>query len=191
VNIIKERQEIDAVLTEYSRRLSQVAGDQFTLTPPMGGWSYAEVYSHVLKTNKMCVIAVEQCATKKCEPSPTGPNLIGRVVLAFQRFPPIRIKVPQKVAEKSPVLKISKDEAETLLAKLRKQLDLVTPLIEGAQPAYRIRHPRLGMLNAEEWFRFIKIHSAHHIQQLNRISRDLRLNAPAGVSSAGEGVNNQ
>jgi len=73
-----------------------------------------------------------------------------------------------------PALKISKEEARNLLIKCRKRLDEVTPLIKDALPGARYKHMRLGILNANQWFKFIKIHLQHHFKQLGRIEKKFK-----------------
>jgi len=88
------------------------------------------------------------------------------------RFPPaLKVKVPPAIAARIPVTKISKEDAKNLLIKCRKRVDDITPLIKQSSPFSRYKHPRLGMLNAAQWYKFIRIHLEHHLKQLNRIKR--------------------
>src|ERR1700761_1318575 len=130
MNIQKERKAIDAALDEYRVQLDAIPDDLFTVTPPGGGWSFAEVYSHILKTTLGASISLERCAHGNCEPTKEGLTPIGRWVLFTGRFPPVKIKVPQTIAAKMPVEKISKEEARNLLVKCRKRIDSTTPLIK-------------------------------------------------------------
>jgi hypothetical protein len=49
MNIAKEHKAINAALDIYRAQLDSIPDQFFTVTPPGGGWSYAEVYSHILK----------------------------------------------------------------------------------------------------------------------------------------------
>ena len=49
MNIVKEYKSIEFALNNYQSRLETIPDELFTVTPPGGGWSYAEVYSHILK----------------------------------------------------------------------------------------------------------------------------------------------
>jgi len=73
-----------------------------------------------------------------------------------------------------PAEKISKEEAEKLLEKCHKRLLMVIPLLNNASKNSRFKHPRLGMLNAEQWFKFIRIHAQHHLKQLDRIDKKIK-----------------
>jgi len=171
MTISNNRKAIDAALDEYRNRLDTISDEQFTETPPGGGWSYAEVYSHILQANLGSSVAMERCINGTCNPTRSGLNLLGRIVLLFRRFPPVKIKVPEKTASKMPAQKISKEEAKNLIVKCRKRIDEIAEMVKNADPVNRHKHPRLGNLNAKEWLKFILIHTNHHIKQLDRIKR--------------------
>ncbi|HEY4322422.1 MAG TPA: DinB family protein [Mucilaginibacter sp.] len=171
MNIAKEHKTIEAALDNYRAQLDTIPDELFTVTPPGGGWSYAEVYSHILKTTLGSSINVERCANGTTEPTKKGPTFIGKLMMFTGRFPPIRVKVPKAVADKTPVEKISKEEAKNLIIKCRKRIGNVMPLIKGATPDARSKHARLGMLNAPQWFKFMRIHALHHLEQLARIQK--------------------
>jgi hypothetical protein len=171
MNIAKELKTTESALDNYREWLDTIPDELFTVTPPGGGWSYAEVYSHILKATLGSSISVERCANGTVEPTRNGPTFAGRLMMFTGRFPPISVKVPQAVANKMPVEKISKEEAKNLIVKCRKRLDVVAPLIKGASSHSRSKHPRLGMLNAMQWFKFIRIHALHHLNQLARIKK--------------------
>ncbi|HEY2583565.1 MAG TPA: DinB family protein [Mucilaginibacter sp.] len=171
MNIAKEYKTIEAALDDYRMQLDIIPDELFTVTPPGGGWSYAEVYSHILKTTLGSSINVERCANGTSEPTKKGPTFIGRLMMLTGKFPPVSIKVPKAVADKMPVEKINKEEAKNLIIKCRKRIIGVMPLIKRSSPDSRSKHPRLGMLNAHQWFKFIRIHALHHLEQLARIQK--------------------
>jgi hypothetical protein len=173
MTIEQERKAIEAVLDTYRNRLDIIPDDQFNVTPPDGGWSYAEVYSHILQADLGSSIALEKCTMSSCKPTSKGRSLIGLFVLTFNRFPPVRVKTPPEIAVRNPVKKITKEDARNLIIKCRKRINDVTPLIKNSSPYCRIRHPRMGMLNARQWFDFILIHSKHHLKQLDRVEKKL------------------
>jgi hypothetical protein len=176
MNITKELKTIEFALDSYRAQLDTIPDELFTVTPPGGGWSYAEVYSHILKTTLGSSINVERCANGIGEPAKKGLTFLGRLMMLTGRFPPVSIKVPKVVADKMPVEKISKEEARNLIIKCRKRISSVTPLIKRSSPDSRSKHPRLGMLNAHQWFKFIRIHALHHLGQLARIKKNFKPN---------------
>lgn len=175
MTIEQERRAIEAALDTYRSRLDSIPDELFDVTPPDGGWSYAKVYSHILQANLGSSIAAEKCTMSSCKPTSKGRSLIGLFVLTFNRFPPVRVKTPREIVARNPVKKISKEDARNLIVKCRKRINEIVPLIKNASPYCRIRHPRMGMLNARQWFKFILIHSNHHLKQLDRVEKKLQM----------------
>lgn len=174
MNIAKERRAIEAVLDDYRAKLDTITDERFTETPPGGGWSYAEVYSHILKATLGSCIALERCTHGNCEPTKKGLNLMGRFMMLAGIFPPVRLKMSEALAAKMPVEKISKEDAKNLLIKCRKRIEDTSPLIRDSSANFRYKHPRLGMLTAWQWFKFIRIHLYHHLKQLKRIEKKIQ-----------------
>jgi len=173
MNISKEQKALETAIDNYSRQLGIIPDELFTVTPPKGGWSYAEVYDHTLQMAIISSVAMERCANLKGELNSGGLSPLGRLVFFLGRFPFVKLKVPAKVAAKNPVKKITREEAKALILKLNKRLNNTVPLINEENAYSRIKHPRLGMLNAFEWLKFIRIHTEHHLKQLARIKKNL------------------
>ena len=170
MSILKERKNINAILDNYRNHLDTIPDELFDATPPAGGWSYAEVYSHIMQSTLASTIAMERCTHGTAKPTNKKLNFWGWFVMLAGRFPPGKLKVPPKVEAKLPTLKISKEEARNFIIKCRKRMDETTELLKSTPSVRRSQHPRLGMLTASQWFKFIRIHLHHHLKQLNRIS---------------------
>ncbi|UOE48605.1 DinB family protein [Mucilaginibacter sp. SMC90] len=168
MSIANERKAIDAALDEYRRQLDLIPDELFDVTPPDGSWSFAEVYSHIMQATLGSSIALERCTHGNCEPTKKGINWEGRILLLLGKFPPVKTKVPNAVNDKMAANKISKEDAKNLIIKCRKRVDTTAPLIPASSNASKYKHPRLGMLNAKQWFKFIRIHLQHHLKQLDR-----------------------
>jgi hypothetical protein len=171
MNIAKESQAIEATLTSYRERLDSIPDEVFAQTPPNGGWSAAEVYSHILQATLGSSIALERCINNTSQSTSKGLSFLGHLMMFTGRFPPLRVKVPKAIEAKMPASKITKEEAKNLIIKCRKRISDATPRIEDSVIESRHQHPRLGMLNAQQWFKFIRIHLQHHIKQLDRIKK--------------------
>lgn len=171
MNLQKERKAIDAALNQYRGWLDAIPEDLFTTTPASGGWSYAEVYSHILKATLASSTAIDKCLHSNTQTTTQGPTFWGKLLMFTGSFPPIKVKVPASVNEKMPALKIDKEEARTLIIKCRRQMDGLMAAMDGQTHTGRVKHPRLGMLNASQWFKFIRIHLQHHLKQLHRIKK--------------------
>lgn len=161
------RHEIDDALDTYRDLLDNIPDEQFDVTPVDGGWSFAEVYSHILQATIGSTIAAERCANGTCEPTKEGLTWTGRLALLFGYLP--KVKTPPAESAKIPVKKISKEEARNLLVKCRSRIDVIAPKLKTAPPKSRFRHSRLGMMDARQWFRFILIHLQHHLKQIDRL----------------------
>lgn len=175
MKLAKERKAIDAALDSYRAQLDTIPDELFAEPPKGGGWSFAEVYSHILQTTLGSAIALERCAHNNCKPTTGGLTFLGSLMMFTGRFPPVRVKVPEKIEAKMPALKISKEEAKNLLVKCRKRVDEIAPSIKDALPETRHKHPRLGMLNADQWFKFIRVHLQHHLKQLQRLRKKFQV----------------
>ena len=172
MSLAKEYKLLNQVLDNYRSQLDIIPDEEFDVTPKNGGWSYAEVYSHIMQATLMSFIAIDRCGAGN-KATKGGLNFWGRYVMLFHRFPPAKTKVPDKVSTKMPVTKISKEEAKNLIIKCRKRIEDAFPGILDVPLKNRSKHPRLGMLNAAQWLKFIRIHLQHHLKQLSRISRML------------------
>jgi hypothetical protein len=164
-----QRKLIEEALDKYRHWLDEIPDEQFDVTPPGGGWSYAEVYSHVLQADFGSLIAAEKCARKTGQLTGKRANMLGYYVLLTGSFPSVKLKAPDIIA--STVKKITKEDARNLLVKVRSRLESLLAILHNAPKDYKIKHPRLGMLNAQQWLKFTRIHTEHHIKQLKRINK--------------------
>src|SRR5882757_3322479 len=167
MSIAKEYKGIVTALDNYREQLDIIPDELFTETPAEGCWSCAEVYSHVLQATLNSSIAIERCSHSNCPPTTEGLTMQGHFVLLFGRFPPVKIKMLDIMN----VEKISKEDARNMIIKCRKRIETIMPLIANAPADIRYKHPRLGMLNAKQWFRFTRIHLQHHLKQLEQVKK--------------------
>ena len=171
MNIAKVKASIIKIVGAYKSKLSTYPDTNFHQTPPILGWSYSEVYSHIFDASLLSLIALENSAKGKGEDKPT--HFIVKLILFFGTFPPAKkYKVPKRLIER--VKKISKIEATDFINQFEKELDIAFPSISSAKKNSKTKHPRLGYLNAEQWLRFIEIHLKHHLKQLNRIENSFK-----------------
>ena len=167
MSIARQHRSLVTTVNEYARLLETFTEEDFQRNPSEGVWSYSEVYSHVFQANLGSLIAAEKCINGTAERSSSRIRWIAGLVLFFGVFPPGKIKAPARIA--AMVKKISKDEAHDLIRKFNDRLALIVPVIPGASKDRKVKHPRLGLLNAGQWFRFMQIHTLHHEKQLKRI----------------------
>ena len=166
----KIKASIHKTINAYKSKLSAYADEVFQQQPPIGGWSYSEVYSHIFDSSLLSLRALDHAAKSKGEDKPTA--LAVRLILLLGILPPGQFKVPKKLADR--VKKISKTEALDLILAFEEALDQNYPSVASATAHSKIKHPRLGYLNAKQWLRFIEIHLEHHLKQLERIEKSFR-----------------
>lgn len=168
MSVKSDKSKILESLKFYSAFLKTVNEDTFVQTPEQGGWSFAEVYAHILSANFLSLVAIEKCLNRTAEIKTKKPDWRVRLILFFARFPPGNYKVPA-VLEAS-VKKISKEEAANELIRLIKKVEEIDKGFAKFNPDYKVKHPRLGYLDAKSWLRFIYIHSKHHQKQVKKIN---------------------
>lgn len=152
----------------YKAILQRIPEGQFQTTPPIGGWSYSEVYSHIFDASILSLGEVENCIRGEGKTRSTA--LVVKVILFLGSFPPAaRYKAPKMLQGREK--KTDRATAAAFIEKFTTLLDNTYPGITQASPALKTRHPRLGYLNAEQWFRFTEIHLKHHLKQLKRIEK--------------------
>lgn len=171
MSVKTDKAKILEALKFYAQFLKMVSENQFTQTPSQGGWSYSEVYSHILSANFLSAVAIEKCLNKTADVKVKDIDWRVKIILFIGRFPPVKYKVPP-VLEAS-VKKINKEEASNQLVKLIKKIEFIDIDFDKFNPNYKVKHPRLGYLHAKAWLRFILIHTQHHQKQIGRIEKQL------------------
>ncbi|MFD0940634.1 DUF1569 domain-containing protein [Pedobacter boryungensis] len=174
MNTGKVYQSIIKIVTDYKAKLANMNEEGFVIAPPIGGWTYSEVYSHIFDSSLLSLIALNNCIKGEGEIKPTYFTV--KMILFFGALPPgKKYKVPKRLAER--VKKINLMAAEQFIVDFELQLAKVYPLIGNADLKIKVQHPRLGYLNAKQWLKFIEIHLNHHLKQLARIEKSFQQSA--------------
>lgn len=156
-------------LQRLEAHLDAIAQEHWERPLAEGGWCPAEVYHHIgLIAEGYAFPRLERCLAGQGDGRAFG--LLGRVVFwvgGIPGFLKIRIPFPPELQPRV----ISREEARQLLARLRTRAEAFAPRVGAADPRVRVRHLKLGGLNAEGWFRFVEMHHRHHLEgQLARLS---------------------
>lgn len=155
----------------YEGLLAQISEEEFIRNPADGIWSYSETFSHIFQSNLLSLQVTDKCIHRTGVISRKSIHWLAGLILFAGRFPPVKLKAPVKIA--AMVAKISREDARNLIIKFKMRLDEIKPQLKKADPYQKAKHPRLGLLNAKQWFRFIEIHTIHHTRQLKRIGKQL------------------
>lgn len=155
----------------YESLIAEISEEVFQKNPEDESWSYSETFSHIFSSGLLSLSAIQTCIEGKGIVSKKPIFWAARLILFLGSFPPGKIKAPKRIAALAK--KISKKEAEDLLVKFKTRLVEIQQQIQLAEPNQKVEHPRLKLLNAQQWLRFIEVHTLHHIKQLNRIKKSL------------------
>jgi hypothetical protein len=136
----------------------------FKVTRWGGGWSYAEFYSHILQETLFFITKLEQCTQSACKPTTKRPDFLNWLLLSLGASDLVKTREPEMVNNK-----ITKEEVYNLITKCRQRIEAVAPLVYDATPNCRMEHPKLGMLNAKQWFKLISIQLQHYLKELQRM----------------------
>lgn len=125
-------------------------------------WSPAQHLYHLWLSSSKSLHAVAMIHHGHEAVRPEGEaNEQGRAVLEAGRFPRGRMKAPENV---QPPEELERATLEETLERSRAKLKEVGELLDELPDLPgRLAHPRLGVLTAPEWMRFIRIHAAHHL----------------------------
>lgn len=150
------------------------AGAAFLHEPvaPVSRWSPAQHLYHVAVAHRPVLRWLQRqvgaAPGDASDADPAGrPNVAGYLVLALGRLPrgrsrsPDAFRPPEGVAPDDLAHRVEANR--TMLANLADATEVLR-----RSPA-RLAHPALGPLNARQWLRFGRIHTAHH----HRIIRDM------------------
>lgn len=171
MSIEKIYQSILKTAAAYRQKLNGFGAANFQVEPPIGGWSYSEVYSHIFDSSLLSVMAMNNCTKGDGKQKPT--HFLVKVILFFGMLPPgKKYKVPTKIADR--VKKITVSAAQQFITDFELQLAQAYPKIKSANQKIKTKHPVLGYLNAKQWLRFIEIHLNHHYKQLIRIENSFK-----------------
>lgn len=171
MSIEKIYQSVVKLAEAYRQRLEGFGPSDFQREPPIGGWSYSEVYTHIFDSSLLSLMAMNNCI--KGEGKEKSTHFIVKMILFFGSLPPGRkYKAPSKIAVR--VKKISIAAARQFITDFELQLAQIYPKMQNANPKMKTKHPVIGYLNTKQWLRFIEIHLNHHYKQLKRIENSFK-----------------
>lgn len=173
MSLVSIARRTEQILARYEAFLTIISEAQFQQNPAPGVWCYAEVYSHINTVNQACFMAIDNCIKGTATQSGKRIHPAAWLILLLGKFPPVKIKAPARIA--AMVQKPSKEEAQQGINQTKAHLKALLSNIGEASLSQKAPHPRLGLLNAPQWLRFIEIHTHHHEKQLHRITKQLSL----------------
>jgi hypothetical protein len=167
--VILER--IEEHTHHYLDELHPLSLEQLKLQPNENEWSLGQLYFHLVKTAlNMQIVNVEKCLSQSANAVESAGEKTdaGEAVFKLGGFPPERIRVPAS-PQYTPEQPASKQQISDGMHAVLQRMKEIEPLIEDLSPRFTAMHPRLGALNAKEWFALIEMHYRHHLLQLERL----------------------
>ncbi|ETT29896.1 hypothetical protein C161_27969 [Paenibacillus sp. FSL R5-192] len=140
-------------------------------------WSIGQMYVHLIQSALFLHLHnIEQCLSSEDSTLNSGEEKteLGRRVFELGQFPPVPIKVPAS-PQYTPQPSESMESLIDGLHMVVKRMRSTESLLYQASVNNKIRHPRLGALNAQEWFLLIEMHYRHHFLQLDRLKSNLEM----------------
>jgi hypothetical protein len=157
-----------ATLEGLEAQLDRFSDAAWTRPLPEGGWCAAEIYDHIGKiTLRYAAPRIERCLGGG---APGARRTLGGWLLRHASWIAGSFRLRQSFPPELQVRVLARAEARALLAELRMWSELTATRVATADPRVRVRHVRLGALNANEWFAFTELHARHHLKgQLRRL----------------------
>lgn len=140
-------------------------------------WSIGQMYVHLIQSALFLHLHnIEKClssedSTLNLEEEKTE---LGRQVFELGQFPPVPVKVPAS-PQYTPQPPESMESLIDGLSMVVERMRSTASVLHQASVNNKIRHPRLGALNAQEWFLLIEMHYRHHFLQLDRLILNLEM----------------
>ncbi|MDW8333266.1 MAG: DinB family protein [Bacteroidia bacterium] len=173
--IEKVHAKLLGVVKAYRTALERYSPRQLQYKPAPDQWSIGQMYSHIIMSALFFFIDnAEKCLAghKTGEGQKTR---TGTIIFLFGSFPPMRIKMPARLAVEPHQPKDLQEIREgfdnlfSRLEEVRKKFD------DGFDPKKKRQNPVFGWLNALEWWQAMEIHFRHHLRQKARIDKAIRL----------------
>jgi len=158
-------------ITKYSYKLNNYSEQSFQHKINETIWSPAEVYAHIITANRVTVKGMMKAINGEATEDKSPLSWPARAIFFTGRIPKGR-KAPEVIVKRTPKLN-SIAEAKNMLDELESELNEVWESRYSWSKTQKLRHPALGMLNNEQWVKFMVIHAKHHLKQLDRI-RDMK-----------------
>ncbi|WP_426449793.1 DinB family protein [Paenibacillus sp. S-38] len=157
-------QDLELLIGQYEEALGRYSPEQLHRQPAPEAWSVGQVYTHLLNTAfHMQLRAVAACRDGAGQ-SDGAKTEAGEAVFRLGSFPPIKIAVPPTDTY-TPANTEEVDSLRARLEKLKAEVGAIEPQLAAIPEDRRVPHPRLGALNALEWFSLVEMHFRHHLRQ--------------------------
>ena len=159
----QELADLDAALQRIHGLLSSDSADWARRSAAVSNWSVAEQVDHMLRSVARMLAAADTIRVGyDARIKPDGKASVpGRLLLRAGAIPRGRADAPEEVLPaETPTLEDCRARYERTL----EQLAALTPHLDAIR-TWRgtIPHPLLGDFRAQDWLRFARMHTEHHL----------------------------
>ncbi|CAI6062448.1 DinB family protein [Cohnella sp. JJ-181] len=189
MNTKETLRKFEDTVNGYIQELEGFSLEQLLWKPAEDEWSLGQMHMHlILSAQFMQLRNAALCLAPNSDlgGSPTGKTEQGEKMFKEGSFPPERVQVPPS-PQYTPPQPESKEQIVDGLRETVNRMKEIEPVVAAAfdrdaqdlsEPgkgtAYElahntVAHPRLGGLNALEWFQLIEMHYRHHLLQKKRL----------------------
>lgn len=159
------------LIETYKSELKNYSLEQLRYKTAEDVWSIGQMYDHVILVAMEYLDNVETCATLK-EEQKLGKTESGEHVYKIGGFPPIKIKLPDKL-NTPPNNTDSIEELMSRLKQVMKRLRHWESKVDAINPNYKVKHGGFGWLNAREWLDLVGMHFRHHLRQKSELEHKI------------------
>lgn len=187
MNTKETLRKFEETVSGYIQELDGLSLEQLLWKPSEEEWSLGQMYMHLIRSAQFMQLRnVALCLEPGGSPevSREGKTQLGEELFKMGSFPPDRVRVPAS-PQYTPPQPESKEQLVDGLGDTVRQMVEIEPKIAsefGRVTQLRLEpdkeivrntvlHPRLGGLNALEWFRLIEMHYRHHLLQKMRLEQ--------------------
>lgn len=167
----------ETTVERYVAELNLLSMDELLEKENEEEWSIGQMYMHLIQSALFMQLRnIDHCLTNNEHTvhSDEVKTELGSQVFEAEQFPPVRVKVPAS-PQYTPLQPESKEQLaqglQQVVERMRATASVLVP--EKAVTGSKVLHPRLGALNAREWFHLIEMHYKHHFLQLDRLKMNL------------------
>ncbi|WP_438348630.1 DinB family protein [Paenibacillus sp. FA6] len=172
MNTLESLKCLEEITNTYLDELNVLSIEQLTRQPSENEWSIGQMYLHLIGSALfMQIRSIEECMTQADTFSTTeGKTEAGKAIFEQGGFPPIRIHVPAS-PQYTPQQPRDKEQITEGLNTVLRRMKEIEPRLDQSSLLNTAPHPRLGALNAREWFIFVEMHYRHHLLQKDRLKQ--------------------
>ncbi|MCK6616883.1 MAG: DinB family protein [Cyclobacteriaceae bacterium] len=164
---------LEATRKKLEKQFSTVTGEDWHQSPGSGKWSMAQVFTHLVTSEKLSLGYMKKKAQGIEQAGNSGftQSVKMLILIISQRLPMLKFKAPKVVIENTPPA-MGRQELFATWEKSRLELK---SFLEGVSDAHVrkliYKHPVAGRLDVSQALVFFSEHIHHHRPQLMRLLR--------------------